>query len=216
MTAENLSAAAQDLLNLIRDGWMPIVELSRNIDREAYNKHYQYYVTSNPGKIISSEAIRAYENGGFYIERENAGMVPTGETRKSPWGEEIVQMAYNNSADLDQNALWELIEAGLVEEKFYATESITQTDDYAVFALVDESTEAFVAMTTIGVGTGLIFLAEGNTEQEAFNNGVASILPIHMWKHANLYEVTKRKNMQIVTKARACQLGYRGRKKTDN
>jgi hypothetical protein len=84
-----------------------------------------------------------------------------------------------------------------------------------VEAVEETETKTFVAMTSIGVGTGLIFLAEGSTEQEAFNNGVANILPLDKWQHASIYDVTKRKNIQVVTKARACQLGYRGKGKPE-
>lgn len=103
-----------------------------------------------------------------------------------------------------------------VETKKVTSESPAGFEDmytsYEVEETVnEEQSQSFVAMTTIGVGTGLIFLAEGSTEQEAFNNGVAAILPLNMWQHASIYDVTKRKNMQVVTKSKARQLGYQRR-----
>lgn len=64
----------------------------------------------------------------------------------------------------------------------------------------------FVAMTTIGQGTGMIFLAEGSTEQEARDNAHDNI--ITDWKQANIYDITKRKNLRIVSINKARQLGY--------
>jgi hypothetical protein len=138
MSEQNLSQSAQELLNTIRDGWIPVLRLHKMADGH-YEANREYYITRlASGKIISSEALRA--NGDSYrIEREDVGHAPTGSSIKTPWGEDVPQMVYGHDADLDQNALWELVQAGLVEEKFYATETVAQTDDYLVFGLVEKS-----------------------------------------------------------------------------
>lgn len=85
---------------------------------------------------------------------------------------------------------------------------IIDGDEYE-FKVEPEDTEPqFVAVTTIGAGTGYIFLAEGSTEAETRDKGLDAILPENMWKYANIYDVTKRQNLRIITMGKARQMGY--------
>lgn len=90
-------------------------------------------------------------------------------------------------------------------------ETVVIDGDEYEFEVKKETEPKFVAVTTIGQGTGMIFLAEGNTEDEVRDKGLDAILPEDMWKHANIYDVTKRQNIRIIKIGKARQLGYRGK-----
>ena len=76
------------------------------------------------------------------------------------------------------------------------------------FTKGDSDVDAFisVAVSHIHPDTGLVFLAEGGSEEEAYERGLDAITL--SWENATIYDDTFRKNMRVMSLKSAEQAGY--------